>query len=65
MKNYQSIILTILGFGLGYLTMSGTIQQYIHFSDVLNEMAFCVLGLVLGVLGLISVDYKKLIIKLK
>jgi len=60
MKNYQAILTAILGIGLAVLTMNGTIQQHIHFTDVLNEMAFAILGLVFGTMGLICVDYKKL-----
>ena len=47
MKNYQAILLTIVGLGASYLTMNGTIQNLIQFEDVLNEIVFSVMGLML------------------
>ncbi len=61
MKNYQAILTTIVGFSICILTMKGTIQQYITFQGVANEMAFAVMGLMLGLMGLIGIDYKKLL----
>ena len=61
MKNYQAILMAIVGIGIGILTMNGTIQKYIHFAGELNEMGFAVLGLMLGLLSLAAVDYKKLL----
>ena len=61
MKNYQAILTAVLGIGIGILTMNGTIQNHIHFAGELNEMAFAVMGLMLGFLGLFAVDYKKLL----
>ena len=61
MKNYQAILTTIVGFSICILTMKGTIQQYITFQGVANEMAFAVIGLMLGLMGLIGIYYKKLL----
>jgi|TARA_R100000030_G_scaffold59827_3_gene45076 hypothetical protein len=61
MKNYQAILTTILGLGVTYLTMKGTIQNYIHFEGVANEIGFAVCGLMIGSMGLLSIDYKKLL----
>ena len=61
MKNYQAILLTIVGLGVSYLTMNGTIQNLIQFEGVLNEIVFSVMGLMLGGMGLLSIDYKKLL----
>lgn len=61
MKNYQAILLVIVGFGACYSTLSGTLQNLIHFEGVLNEIVFSVMGLMLGGVGLLSIDYKKLI----
>jgi len=61
MKNYQAILMTVVGIGIGILTMKGTIQQYISFQGVANEMAFAVMGLMVGLMGLIGIDYKKLL----
>jgi len=61
MKNYQAILLTIVGLGVSYLTMNGTVQNLIQFESVLNEIVFSVMGLMLGGMGLLSIDYKKLL----
>lgn len=61
MKNYQAILMAVVGIGISILTMNGTIQNHIHFEDVLNEMAFAVIGLMIGLLGLIAIDYTKLL----
>mgnify|MGYP003143822597 CR=1 FL=1 len=61
MKNYQSILTAAVGIGVALLTMNGTIQQYITFSGVLNEMGFAIMGLMICICGLISLDYKKLV----
>jgi|TARA_R110001606_G_scaffold93078_1_gene206591 uncharacterized membrane protein YccC len=61
MKNYQSILTAAVGLGVALLTINGTIQQYITFSGVLNEIAFTIMGLMLCICGLISLDYKKLV----
>tara|TARA_B100001564_G_C20228668_1_gene485078 strand:- start:123 stop:320 length:198 start_codon:yes stop_codon:yes gene_type:complete len=61
MKNYQAILITIVGLGFSYLTLTGTLQNLIKFEGVLNEIAFCLMGLMLGGMGLLSIDYKKLL----
>ena len=55
MKNYQSILTAAVGMGVALLTMNGTIQQYITFSGVLNEMGFALMGLMLSILSLIHI----------
>tara|TARA_R110001592_G_scaffold301589_1_gene572964 strand:- start:7 stop:204 length:198 start_codon:yes stop_codon:yes gene_type:complete len=61
MKNYQSILTVAVGLGVALLTINGTIQQYITFSGVLNEIGFTFMGLMIAICGLLSVDYKKLV----
>jgi len=61
MKNYQAILLTVVGFTACYLTMKGTLQNLIQFEAVLNEIVFTVMGLMIGGMGLLSIDYKKLL----
>ena len=61
MKNYQAILTMLVGFVITYITMNGTIQNYIHFEGVVNEIAFAVCGLMFGFGGLVSIDYKKLL----
>jgi hypothetical protein len=45
--------------------MTGTIQNYIHFAGPLNEMACAVMAGTMGLLGVIGIDYKKLLNALK
>ena len=61
MKNYQAIALVLVGFTLGVQTMNGVLQSYIHFAGVKNEMAFAFISIMIGVLGLFAIDYRKLI----
>ena len=61
MKNYQAILLVTVGFTLGVQTMSGFLQSYIHFAGVKNEMAFAFVSILMGVMGLFAINYKKLI----
>jgi hypothetical protein len=60
MKNYQAIFVTVGGFSTVFNTMNGTVQQYIKFSGPLNELAFACIGVMLGIIGLASIDYKKI-----
>jgi hypothetical protein len=60
MKNYEAIFVTVGGFSTAFNTMNGTVQQYINFSGPLNELAFTCIGVMLGIIGLISIDYKKI-----
>lgn len=61
MKNYQAILLVVIGFTLGVQTMNGVLQTYIHFAGVKNEMAFAFMGILIGMCGLFAIDYKKLV----
>ena len=61
MKNYQAILLMIVGFTACYVTMTGTLQTLIHFEGILNEIVFATMGLMLGGMGVLSIDYKKLL----
>ena len=65
MKNYQAILMIIIGFGLSIGTMNGFVQKYIGFAGVDNEMAFSFMAMLIGTLGIFAVDYKKLLIGLK
>ena len=51
----------IVGFTACYVTMTGTLQTLIHFEGILNEIVFATMGLMLGGMGLLSIDYKKLL----
>jgi len=53
MKSYQKNILHFLSgisaLILSFLTMRGTIQQFISFNDINNEIAFCFILTLLGI----------------
>lgn len=65
MKNYQALLMIIIGFGLGIQTLNGVIQMYIPFAGVKNEIAFAFVGILMGTLGIFAIDYKKLLNGLK
>jgi len=49
MKNIVLHLLAAIGsFGIAVGLMQGFIQQYISFADPINEMAMCVLMLMMG-----------------
>ena len=52
--NFTALIVAILGTGLFIGTMFGKIQQVINFADPLNEMGFALIGLIMGMMGLLS-----------
>ena len=50
MKNIILHLLAAVGsFGVAVGLMQGFIQQYISFADPINEMAMCILTLIMGV----------------
>lgn len=55
-------LLSILSLSVAYMTVNGTIQSYIYFADVLNEIGFFAMTGLLGSLCLLS-SFEK--IKLK
>ena len=61
MKNYQILLVSILSFGVAYSIMAGIAQQYVYFAGPDNEMGCFVISGSMGILSLMSVDYKKLI----
>ena len=61
MKNYQAILMTVGGIGLAVATMMGELQKVIPFAGVANEIGFAFIGMMLGVLGIMAIDYRKLI----
>ena len=61
MKNYQAILLVVVGFTLSVQTMNGVLQSYIHFAGMKNEMAFAFVSMLIGICGLFAIDYKKLV----
>ena len=65
MKNYQAILTAVCSFYIFFGIMDGTIQKHIYFAGPLNEMGCAVIAATLGVLGVIGIDYKKLLNGLK
>jgi hypothetical protein len=65
MKNYQVILVVVCSFYVFFGVLNGTIQQHIYFADPLNEMFVAAIAGTMGLLGLIAIDYKKLITALK
>ncbi len=46
--NFQALIGAVVSLGVAYITATGIILNYIKFADPLNEMAFCVLSLMMA-----------------
>ena len=51
----------IAGVGLVIGMVNGTIQNYIGFADVLNEIIFTILGGMILFGGIVGMDYKKIL----
>ena len=51
----------IAGVGLVIGMVRGTIQNYIGFADVLNEIMFTFVGGMIGLMGIVGMDYKKIL----
>ena len=45
------LIAAIASFSIAWGTAQGTVQNYIHFADPLNEMAFCFAAICMGVIS--------------
>ena len=65
MKNYQAILTAVCSFYIFFGILDGTIQNYIHFAGPLNEIGCATIAATMGVMGVIGVDYKKLLNGLK
>lgn len=48
--DFKFLVLALSTLGLGFLTLAGTVQDYIHFADPLNEMAFAFMSMFGGVM---------------
>ena len=53
--DFKMLVVALGALGLGYLTMAGTVQKYIHFADPLNEMAFAFMAVFMGVICLFGI----------
>jgi len=61
MKNYQAILIVLISYGIVYGMLNRTIQNYVHFTDELNEMAVTLLAGVMGTMTIFAIDYKKIL----
>jgi len=61
MKNYQAILIVLISYGIVWGMLNGTIQNYVHFADELNEMAVTLLAGVMGTMSIFAIDYKKIL----
>jgi len=61
MKNYQAILIVLISYGIVWGMLNGTIQNYVHFADELNEMAVTLLAGVMGTMTIFAIDYKKIL----
>jgi hypothetical protein len=52
--NPGHLVLSIVSFIIAYMTITGTIQNYIKFAGVLNEIGFFATSSVLGILSFLS-----------
>ena len=48
--DFKYLVLSILCLSVSYMTISGTIDQYISFKDEWNAFGFCVMSLFGGVI---------------
>ena len=63
MKNltidYKFLAIATVSFSIAFGLMRGTIQNYIHFADPLNEMGVCALALGMGIIAAFCIFSKK------
>ena len=48
--DFKYLVGAIGALSLGLLTMAGVVQNYIHFADPLNEMAFALMAMFGGIM---------------
>ena len=48
--DFKFLVLALSALGLGFLTLAGAIQNYIHFADPLNEIAFTLMAMFGGIM---------------
>jgi hypothetical protein len=52
--HFGYLIGAITSFLIAFFTMTGHVQSYIYFAEVTNEMGFCMLVLVIGIILMFS-----------
>ena len=53
--DFKYLVGAISALSLGLLTMAGVVQNYIHFADPLNEMAFAFTAMFGGIMFLLGI----------
>jgi len=53
--DFKFLVVALGALGLGLLTMAGVVQNYIHFADPLNEMAFAFTAMFGGIMFLLGI----------
>ena len=53
--DFKFLVVALGALGLGLLTMTGVVQNYIHFADPLNEMGFAFMAMFGGVVSLFGI----------
>ena len=50
--NYKNLTIAFIAFAVAVGTLLGFVQEYIPFQDPLNELVFCGIAFLAGMLGL-------------
>lgn len=53
--DFKFLIGAIVALSVGFLTMMGVVQKYIHFAGVENEMGFSLLAIFMGIILMIGI----------
>ena len=53
--DFKFLVIALSALSLGLLTMVGFVQNYIHFADPLNEMAFAFMALLGGFMFMLGI----------
>ena len=57
--NYKNLTIALVSFIISIGTLLGFVQEYIPFQDPLNELVFCGMALIVGMIGLFGTFEKK------
>jgi len=53
--DFKFLVIALGALGVGLRTMAGVVQNYIHFADPLNEMAFAFTAMFGGIMFLLGI----------
>lgn len=60
-NNITWMLITLAGILTAYNMMTGSFQKYIAFQGILNEILFTFVFIMIAIIGLIMIDYNKII----